>query len=337
VGGQIYAFGGYVYNTTTYYTCGKYDPSTNTWSSIAPLPTPRIDVAVVACQNKIYVIGGRAAYYHVEQSATINAAVTDDEPLNVNEVYDPATNTWETNTPMPTARYLLQANVVNDKIYVMGGFTAFNHFTNTSEVYDTDTNVWTTAASIPNAAPGSTSVVADNKIYLIGGDKTSYGSKLYSAPANMNEIYDPATDSWTLGNPLPNAISYASASATTGAMATNGIYVIGGYGNNGNPSDLNQVYDPKTNTWTAGLSRPATVNLEGSYNLAIAAVNDKFYLIGGDYSRFIGSSFAGGVFNPPPPFLGINYEYTPFCYGTFNPIPTPVPNVDSFANFTSNP
>jgi N-acetylneuraminic acid mutarotase len=64
VNGQIYAFGGYRYNQTTYYTSEKYDPASNVWSPIKSMPTPRINVAVVDFGNKIYVIGGRASDYY---------------------------------------------------------------------------------------------------------------------------------------------------------------------------------------------------------------------------------------------------------------------------------
>jgi N-acetylneuraminic acid mutarotase len=37
------------------------------------------------------------------------------------EVYDPATNTWTTATPMPTARHGLASVTVGDRIYVIGG------------------------------------------------------------------------------------------------------------------------------------------------------------------------------------------------------------------------
>src|SRR3972149_8520735 len=49
VGGNIYAFGGYYYfnstDSATYTTSGEYEPATDTWTKIAPMPTKRIDFA----------------------------------------------------------------------------------------------------------------------------------------------------------------------------------------------------------------------------------------------------------------------------------------------------
>lgn len=69
----------------------------------------RLDFAVAAYKNKIYVIGGspvesRWQYY-----------------CGVNEVYDPAIDAWETKTDMPTKRGGLCATVVNNKIYLIAG------------------------------------------------------------------------------------------------------------------------------------------------------------------------------------------------------------------------
>jgi hypothetical protein len=41
--------------------------------------------------------------------------------LSLVEAYDPATNTWTSQTPMPTARFFLGGGVVNGILYAVGG------------------------------------------------------------------------------------------------------------------------------------------------------------------------------------------------------------------------
>ena len=56
-----------------------------------------------------------------------------------NEQYDPATNTWTIETPMPTARHGLGVTSIDDKIYAIGGGP--NPGLRTSwenEIYDTN-------------------------------------------------------------------------------------------------------------------------------------------------------------------------------------------------------
>jgi N-acetylneuraminic acid mutarotase len=61
-----------------------YNPSTDSWTKIAPMPTPRVSFAIASYNNKIYVIGGL--------EATSNGV--SQISCSVNEVYDPSTDTW---------------------------------------------------------------------------------------------------------------------------------------------------------------------------------------------------------------------------------------------------
>src|SRR4030042_3599366 len=146
VNGKIYAFGAYNYNATTYYTTGKYDPATDRWSAIAPMPTARIEFATTVHENKMYIIGGKKT--------------RGDASLDNVEVYDPATNSWSSKASMPTARDSMQANVVNGRIYVISGEISHIEahagavFSDATEVYEPGTDTWASAAPIPNHVAG---------------------------------------------------------------------------------------------------------------------------------------------------------------------------------------
>lgn len=82
-------------------------PAENKWETMAPMPTPRTNLASSLVGTKIYCLGGdngTGTYY------------------NENESYETSGNTWTTGTPMPTARNGLAAAVVGTKIYTFGGF-----------------------------------------------------------------------------------------------------------------------------------------------------------------------------------------------------------------------
>jgi hypothetical protein len=64
---------------------------------------------------------------------------------------------------MPEAQSVGHANVVGDKIYVIGGLPDRT----LNQVYDPATDTWTIKASMPIDAGGA-SVVFNNKIYVIG-------------------------------------------------------------------------------------------------------------------------------------------------------------------------
>ena len=231
------------------------------WSTKKPMLTYRIDFALATYQNKIFCIGGRNS-----------------GPSAANEIYDPASNSWESKTAMPTPRHGLDANVVNGKIYLISGlipwsdspnvnvdrYTTFK-LTNVTEVYDPATVTWVTKKPIPHAASYYASAVVDNKIYVVSEEYT--------------QIYDTGTDTWSYGAPPPFSVDMAGGVAIT-ELSPKRIYVIGGRGSL--EVGYNQIYVPETNSWIIGTSIPTS-----RYGLAVCAVNNKIYAIGGLTGAFV--------------------------------------------------
>jgi len=108
-------------------------------------------------------------------------------------------------------------------------------------------------------------IVGDGLIYVIGGvDRTNA-----MALASM-EIYDPVTNSWITGAPLPNAA--AGAAGTKGLDGT--VYVISGAG----PGRSSvQAYNPSINTWTLKTDIPVSVWAAD----AATGEDGNIYVIGG--------------------------------------------------------
>ena len=257
VNGTIYIFGPIDY---------AYNPRNDTLTTIAPMLTPRVSFAVTACGNKIYVIGGFNEY--------------SGSPYPVNEVYDPSTNTWTTAAPMPTSRGEMQANTINGLIYVMGGRGADTYSTNVNEIYHPATDSWSTGASMPYSAASAASAVVNNNIYIIGGGDDNHpptGSQNVPGvnSVNFNQIYNPVTNSWSLGTPIPTSTLDAGAGATTGVMAPERIYVFGNIVGFLVSSNQNYAYDPAKNSWTSGAPMPYV-----GVSLAVAVVDDLVYVMG---------------------------------------------------------
>jgi hypothetical protein len=273
VNGTIYAIGGLaeVFNeyehghTGTTNVNEAYDIATGTWVERTPMPAPNwLDsFGIAAYQGKIYCIGGPA-----------------------NNVYDTATDTWEAKKAMPTQRHFLCANVVDGKIYLIGGRTmekATNengywlpglmtyNISDANEVYDPATDSWTKKALMPNPVASYASAVVDNKIYIISGCTPSGNI------TGLVQVYDPRTDKWSLAASVPNPVENAAAGAVINATSS-AIYVIGGCTENlrYSGSKFNQVYFPENDSWTTATPLNATTRA-----LSIAVVNSTFYAIGG--------------------------------------------------------
>jgi N-acetylneuraminic acid mutarotase len=248
------------------------------------MPTPRSGFGIAVYQNKIYVIGGIFRENNAVQSGF----------TGVTEVYDPLTDTWETKEPMPTARSSLDANVVGGKIYLIGGakhagvLYAFSQGTGgLNEVYDPLTDSWSTKTPRPPTDTGGyTSAVVDNKIHIIGGPNPGGNISVYHPDtgkwvsghaANPNQIYNSELDTWDSGTSPPMLVFEAAAGATSGVLAPKMIYLFSGMGGQANiATNLTQVYDPETDTWTTGTPIPTP-----RWALGVAVVNDELYAIGG--------------------------------------------------------
>lgn len=171
--------------------------------------------------------------------------------------------------PMPTTRYAFTSDVVNDKIYVIGGHD--RHY-NLVEEYDPAANVWSTKA--PSTAPhaGHTSCVIDGKIYVFGGgtDKEIVTDV---------EAYDPSTDSWAKKAPIPLELG-APVSAQTCAVVNGKAYLMGGL-SSVEPARVAE-FDPVADRWRM------TNSSRQEYGAEAVSLNNLIYFIGGCEFRSAG-------------------------------------------------
>jgi N-acetylneuraminic acid mutarotase len=184
---------------------------------------------------------------------------------------------WTTKEPMPTARAILGAAVVDAKIYAIGGLSGGHLSTN--EMYDPATDSWVTKTPMPTPRSSFGTAVVENKIYIIGG-KTSDGV------TGADEAYDPVTDTWETKTPMPTPRYGLDANVVNGK-----IYLISGleksdYPTYANVSALTEVYNPITDSWTTKASIPNPV-----FFYASAVVDNKIYVIGGSSATVAKANF----------------------------------------------
>lgn len=182
-GNSIYAIGG---RTSTQGPCNggapatldtveRYDINTDTWTTVAPLPTRRSDAAAATVGGKIYVFGG------CRGSGTI---------LDDVDVYDPVTNTWSTApADLPTPRTAMYAVATKgNSVYVIGGWAGvFMTPLDTNESYKVSQDTWTTGLPVmPTARAESGAADHNGRIYIVGGGLPGFGIS-----TNANEVFKP--------------------------------------------------------------------------------------------------------------------------------------------------
>jgi N-acetylneuraminic acid mutarotase len=238
-GGKLYVMGGVVNGPGGAHPNGaewtgsthalEYNPATDTWKALKPLPQSTAAAGVVSHGGKIYVIGGISA---------------DGITLDNVQVYDPAIDTWTSKTKMPTQREHVGAAVLGDLIYIVSGRVG-NNSMGKLEAYNVLTDKWTTLAPMPTVRSDIGFGVSMGKLYAFGGEKPGI--------FDVNEEYDPAANSWKTVLKMTGtrkAMSVASFDDT--------LFVFGGFSANGTTGTVEAFTPP------GGISTAIKMDLTGS-------------------------------------------------------------------------
>lgn len=145
----------------------SYDPSSQVWTTVARMRTPRVGLAAVTAKDgKIYTIGGSTRALGI-------GGIT-----NLVEVFDTQTRKWEVKSPMPTARWRHAAALGKDgRIYVAGGVSEKQSVINIVEIYDPITDKWETSST-----PSPEDRLNFNTLQLL------FNSPEATAPTTMAEL-----------------------------------------------------------------------------------------------------------------------------------------------------
>ncbi|MEY2489987.1 MAG: hypothetical protein QOC70_1929 [Verrucomicrobiota bacterium] len=235
--GKIYVLAGYDVNVHSTALVEVYDPDTDTWSTVHPLPSATNHNAAAVAAGRLYSIDGSTTHVYDPPSdswilvaatptshyGTPAVGVIDDKIYiaggvsggNTLEVYNPATNVWTRLAPMHVARNHCAGGVINGKFYVAGGRGSTNA-ESAFEVYDPNTNTWQTLPPPPTPRSGVAAAVLNNELVVFGGE-------IPSAVLGVVEGYNPATNTWRSLSPMPDARHGIWAS-----VIGNKIYIPGG-------------------------------------------------------------------------------------------------------------
>ena len=167
----------------------------NQWVPGPPMITKRSYMgAAKVAGNKIHVIGGQTEFFN---------------PTPRNDVFDPATQTWEAKAFLPTPSRALAVTSTNNIIYAIGGLPNQRIL----QIYNAATNTWTIGESLPGDKRAATATAVSGKIYVMGGLGDEPGMYEYSIPnwglsnivLSLPETLDDDNDGVTNANDLcPN-------------------------------------------------------------------------------------------------------------------------------------
>ena len=133
-----------------------YDPATDSWVRLAPMPTPRNHLGAAAVDGRIHAVLGRA---------------DGDMEMTVHEIYDPATDSWTSGPDVPTGRSGVAVVSHGGQLYAFGGET-FGDDARTfddAERFDPRTGEWDILPPMPTARHGLGAAVVGDAIHVISG------------------------------------------------------------------------------------------------------------------------------------------------------------------------
>ena len=342
-GTYSYQFGGYSFSQgNTLAVVNRFDPATNTWTSMAPMPQAASSSTAVYYPptNKIYVFGGDDSISGVN--------------YNITRIYDIASNAWTTGANMPDVHSFAAGGYIpaTGKIYIISGYNTggiTGAQPNTWQ-YDPATNTWTdltATAPFPHPAGGFAYGVINNKLYIAGGRDAA------NMIINLTWAYDPVTNTYTQLADEPGTFQ----NNVPGSAAASGLLWVYGGGNpfigasainnasrSINPhinlnktafpcafvdrvksltepttSGSGRFYNPATNTWTSS----PNLNMGRSFPSS-AAIGSNLLIAAGGYD---GSTTMASVETEvvcgiaPTPTATATASPTP----TFTPTPTATP------------
>ncbi len=164
---RIYAIGGrgalHGRVRDNFTTVEAYDPTTDTWSDMRPMPTRRpAQAATLGPGGRIYVVGGT----NEEMFAT-----------TVLEIYDPVKDAWSTGAPMPYGQECASATCTSGpdgEILVFGGWGKGKIPVRNAAAYNSRTNRWRLLPPMPTAkaACGAVTIKSNDnsfQAFILGG------------------------------------------------------------------------------------------------------------------------------------------------------------------------
>lgn len=218
--GKMYAVGGVAeveeFNSNVTGTCECYDPVTDEWTMIEPLPVgiTRHGGAAFEPSSKLFICGG----------------IDRDSTLCQNSVYcyESQNDSWTTCAPMLTPRADHVMLSIDNHLYVCGGWeeddeTGIRTLVDTIDVYDVEKNCWTVLTTVPTPRHHAGIVSIFRKIYFIGGFPSN---AMFDKRTAAIECYDIDSDVWSTEEKYPQGIWEHTCSLLYVPKCRNGMDVI---------------------------------------------------------------------------------------------------------------
>jgi len=270
--GRVLVAGGAVTDTNTA-TAELYDPATGFWTPTGNLNESRDHyTATLLPDGEVMVSGG-----------TSNGFIYPGTRSSI-ELYDPTQGQWtlagtmvqervgHTATLLPSGKVLLAGGITNAPPPTTPFFSA--------EIYDPLTGMSSPAGSMNSARVYHTATLLPDGTVLVSGGLTDHTGNVSSdgSATNSTEIYNPATDTWTLIGALNTARFGHRSILLPGGQ----ILAVGGGTNESDPGlGSTELYDPTISPSTGSWTLTGSMQFPRASFTATLLANGKVLVAGG--------------------------------------------------------
>ncbi|MCB0723658.1 MAG: T9SS type A sorting domain-containing protein [Ignavibacteriae bacterium] len=219
----------------------RYNVNTDTWSTVAPLPSGRDRGASARLVDSLYMVGG---------------ANTSTTYSNTLFRYDVNGNSWTSRANIPqNVGWGKAAGYQDSLIYLVGGYNG-SATLNTVYVYNCISDTWRTCTSLPAVRfGGAMAIVGDTIVYAGGVDGAAVVNVTYRGVINQS---DRSVITWNTGAPMPAPVSTGMFRIDGHTWADRGMILTGG--STAVPfssvSNICLVYSPGADSWTQQANKP---------------------------------------------------------------------------------
>ncbi|MGH8951760.1 MAG: Kelch repeat-containing protein [Acidimicrobiia bacterium] len=234
-------------SVSTFPAATTTEPAPSAWVELAPMAVARSEHPAAVIEGEVVIMGGFVEIGLGQSGVTASV-----------EAYDPDLDAWRDLAELPEPRHHGMAAVVDDRLFMIGGFDAPGDPAET--VWELVDGQWVDRAPLPNPVGAAGTAVLDGAIHIVGG-----------VPDSALYRYDPAQDGWTVLPRPTEEREHVAAVALDGA-----VWAIAGRWT-GEIRNSTESFDPATETWTPGPS----LN-EARSGFGAAAVGDRVVAVGGE-------------------------------------------------------
>ncbi|THD66536.1 hypothetical protein E7Z59_12130 [Robertkochia marina] len=230
------------------------------WSENPPSGISRLESQTAVLNNTLYTFSG------FTQGLKI---------VPYTEILDLDTGLWAMGAPMPIGVTHMGAALVNDRVWIAGGFVGDHPGVATAEVqiYDTNTDTWSKGPALPSPRASGALVYSNGWLHYFGGlmpdRRTDLDEHLV---LNMADT----TSGWVSKAPLPYGRNHLG-----GTVLNGDIYAVGGqFGHDGAVDDVAYVhrYLSMEDRWEPLNDLPHD---RSHFEPGIFTLNDNIFVAGG--------------------------------------------------------